>query len=67
MHGYFFKEVAENTLEWEPVRIDAKQPTTTTTTTNKGDMHRINSNFENDARMAALVRKLEALEMNKGA
>jgi len=30
-------------------------------------MHRINSNFENDARMAALVHRLEALEMSKGA
>jgi len=30
-------------------------------------MHRINSNFENDTRMAALVRRLEALETSKGA
>jgi len=63
----FFEEIAKNTLEWEPVRINAKQPTTTTTTTNKGVMHKVNSKFENDVRMTALVRRLEALEMSKGA
>ena len=51
----FFEEVAENTLEWEPISVDVKQPTTTTTTSNKGGMHRVNSNFENDAKMASLV------------
>jgi len=49
------------------INIDAKQLNTTTTTTNKGGMHRVNSNFENDARMAALVRRFEVLEMSKGA
>ena len=52
----FFEVVAENSLEWEPV--DVKQPTTTTTTTNKGGMHRVNSNFENNAKMASVVRRL---------
>jgi len=47
--------------------VDVKQPTTTTTTTNKGGMHGVNSNFENDAKMASLVRRLEAVEMSKGA
>ena len=46
--------------------IDAKQPTTIMITTNKGDMHMVNFNFENDARMGALVRMFEALEMSKG-
>ena len=35
----FFEEVAENTLEWEPAGVDVKQPSTTTTITNKGGMH----------------------------
>jgi len=51
----FFEEVAKNTLECEHVSVDVKQPTTTTTTTNKGGMHRVNPNFENDAKMASVV------------
>jgi len=57
--------VAENTLEWEPV--DVKQTTTTTTTTNKSGMHRVNSNFETDTKMTSVMRRLEALKMNKRA
>jgi len=30
-------------------------------------MHRVNSNFENDAKMASLVRRLEVLEISKAA
>ena len=30
-------------------------------------MHRVNPNFENDAKMVSVVRRLEALEMSKGA
>jgi len=56
--------VAENTLEMEPV--DVKQPTTTTTI-NKGGMHGINPNFETDVKMTSIMRKLEVLEMSKGA
>ena len=59
----FFEDVAENTLEWKLVSTDVKQLTTTTTTPNKGDVHRVNHNFDNDANMA--VRRLEALEMSK--
>jgi len=59
----YFEEVVENMLEWEPISIDAKKPTTTTTTINKDGMHRINSIFENDVRIPALVRRLEALDV----
>ena len=62
-----FEEVVRNTLEWKPVNIDTKQPTTTTITTNKGGMHKINSNFENDVRMTVLVQILKALETSKEA
>ena len=65
MHKFFFEEVADNTLEWEPVSVDVKQPTTATV--NRGSMHRVNPNFENDAKMTVVVRKLEALEMSKEA
>jgi len=57
--------VIENTSEWEPV--DVKQPTTTTTTTNKDGMHRVNPNFETDAKMTSVMRRLGALKMSKGA
>jgi len=30
-------------------------------------MHRVNPNFETDAKMISVMRKLEALEMSKGA
>ena len=40
----FFKEVAENTLEWEPVSVDNKQ-LTTSTATNKGGIHKVNPNL----------------------
>jgi len=30
-------------------------------------MHRVNPNFENDAKMASVVQRLEALEISKGA
>jgi len=36
----FFEEVTKNTLEWKPVSVDDKQPTTTTAT-NRGGMHRV--------------------------
>ena len=61
----FFKVAAENTLEWDSV--DVKQPTTTTTNTNKGGMYRVNPNFKTDAKITAVMRRLEALEMSKGA
>ena len=60
----FFEEVAENTLEWKLFSIDIKQ---LITTTNRGGMHRINLNFENDAKITSVIRRLEALEMSNGA
>ena len=30
-------------------------------------MHKVNSNLENEAKMASVVRRLEALKMSKGA
>ena len=62
----FFEEVAENTLEWEPVSVDNKQ-LTTSTVTNKGGIHKVNPNFESDAKLTSVVRRLEALELSKGA
>ena len=61
----FFEVVAENTLEWEPINV--KQPTSTTTTTNKGGMNRFNPNFETDVKITSVMRRLEALELNQGA
>jgi len=50
----FFEEAAKNALEWELVSVDGKQPTITTAT-NRGDMHKINPNFESDAKMTSVV------------
>jgi len=55
--------VAENTLEWE--LVDVKQRNTTTTTTNKDGMHRVNPNFETDAKMTSIMRRFETLQMSK--
>jgi len=49
----FFEEVAENTLEWEPVNADDKQPTTIIVT-NNSCMHRVNPNFESDVKMTSV-------------
>jgi len=54
MYGDFFEEVAENTLEWEPVSVDDKQPTITTAN-NRGGMHKVNPNFESDAKLTSVV------------
>jgi len=55
----FFKEVAENTLEWEPVSVDNKQ-LTTSTATSRGGIHKVNPNFESDAKLTLVVRRLGA-------
>jgi len=60
----FFEEVIKNTLEWDHVSVDDKQPTTITTTS-KGSRHRVNPTFENNAKLT--LRRLEALEISKGA
>ena len=41
--------------------VDVKQPTTTTTTTNKCGMHRVIPNFKIDVKMTSVMRKLEVL------
>ena len=61
----YFEEAAENTLEWDPVSVNDKQPTTMTVT-KKGGMYRVNPNFERDVKMTLVVQRLEALEMSKG-
>ena len=53
----FFEEVAENTLKWEPVSVDNKQ-LTTSTATNKGGIHKVNPNFESDAKLTLLAQKV---------
>ena len=58
---YFFEEVAENTLEWDPVSIDNKQ-LTTSTATNRGGIHKVNPNFESDVKLTSVVRRLDALD-----
>jgi len=59
----FFEVVAENTLEWEPV--DVKQPTTTTI--NKGGMQRVNPNFETNAKMTSVMRRLGSFGNEQGS
>ena len=56
----FFEGVAENALEWEPVSVDNKQ-LTASTFTNRGGIHKVNPNFESDAKLTSVVRRLEAL------
>ena len=62
----FFEAVAENTLEWEPISVDNKQ-LTTSISTNRGGIHKVNPNFESDAKLTSVVRRLEALELSKRA
>ena len=50
----FFEEVAENTLECEPVSVDNKQ-LITSTATNKGGIYKFNPNFESDAKLTSVV------------
>ena len=50
----FFEQVAENTLEWKNISVNNKQ-LTTTTATNRGGMHKVNPNFESDAKLTSVV------------
>ena len=50
----FFEEVAKNSLEWEHVSVDDKQHTTTTAT-NRGGMHKVNPNFDSDAKLTSVI------------
>ena len=63
----FFEEVAENTLEWEPVIVDNKKLTTTTAINWDSGIHKVSPNFESDAKLTSVVRRFEALELSKGA
>jgi len=45
--------------------VEDKHPTTITAT-NRGGMHKVNPNFESDAKIISVARRLEALEMTKG-
>ena len=52
---YFNSLKAENTLEWVPISVDNNQ-LTTLTATNRGDIHKVNPNFESDAKLTSVVR-----------
>ena len=47
------------------VTVDNKQ-LTTSTATNRDGIHKVNLNFESDAKLTSVVRRLEALELSKG-
>ena len=51
----FFEEVAENTLEWEPVSVDNKQLTTTTAINWGSGIHKVSPNFESDVKLTSVV------------
>lgn len=52
----FLFEVAEKTQQWESIREPSK-------TTPVAKVHRIESNFEGNAKIASLARKVEALAL----
>ena len=57
----YLEEVAENTLQWEPIREDPKRPIVA----ERRGMHRVEPKFEAEAKLATLTKRLEALEMNQ--
>ncbi|XP_026410828.1 uncharacterized protein LOC113306058 [Papaver somniferum] len=54
----FLIEVAEKTQQWESIREPRK-------TAPVADVHRIESDFEGNAKIASLARRVEALELQK--
>ncbi|XP_026450650.1 uncharacterized protein LOC113350738 [Papaver somniferum] len=54
----FLHEVAEKTQQWESVREPRKS-------TNRGSVHKIESDFDGNAKIASLARRVEALELEK--
>ncbi|XP_026378448.1 uncharacterized protein LOC113272869 [Papaver somniferum] len=54
----FLHEVAEKTQQWESDRAPRKS-------TIRGNVHKIESDFEGNAKIASLVRRVEALELEK--
>ena len=57
----YLEEVAENTLQWEPIREDPKRPIVA----ERRGMHRVEPKFEAEAKLATLTKRLEVLEMNQ--
>ncbi|XP_026378441.1 uncharacterized protein LOC113272863 [Papaver somniferum] len=55
----FLHEVAEKTQQWETIREPRK-------TVNRTGIHRIESDFEINAKMASVIRRLHSLELQKG-
>ncbi|XP_026378301.1 uncharacterized protein LOC113272716 [Papaver somniferum] len=54
----FLHEVSEKTQQWESDRAPRKS-------TIRGNVHKIESDFEGNAKIASLVRRVEALELEK--
>ena len=55
IYGDFFEEIAENTLEWEPVSVDNKQLTTITAINWDSGIHKVSPNFESDVKLISVV------------
>ena len=57
----FLEDTAENTLQWAPI----KREPTKTTIPEKGGMFKVEPKIEAEAKMATLMRRIEALELNQ--
>ena len=54
-----YEQLAENTIQWEPTPEKFR---TNDPTSSKGGIHSIEANIATDAKLAAVMRRLEALE-----
>ena len=57
----YLEEVTENTLQWAPIKEEPKRQTIA----ERGDIHRIEPKFEAEAKLAIVMKRLEALELNR--
>ena len=54
-----YKDLAEKTIQWEPT---SKNSRNSNSTSSKGGLHSIESSIANEAKLANLARRLEALK-----
>ncbi|XXG53381.1 hypothetical protein AAC387_Pa03g1479 [Persea americana] len=57
----FLEETAENTLQWAPIKREPITPTII----EKGGMFKVEPKIEAEAKLATLMRRIEALELNQ--
>ncbi|OVA07471.1 hypothetical protein BVC80_7343g1 [Macleaya cordata] len=55
-----FFELAEKARQWDSMR----EPEPSRHSFNRGGIHRVDTSVETDAKLAIVIRRLEALEMN---